>query len=432
MNLGGLSPDKAPPVEAPLTLFYLMPFFLGLAGLALAWQGDQVLASRWAPAALATTHFLVLGALAPVMCGALLQMAPVLLGTPYPRVRLVARLTAAGLGLGGVLIGGGFLFTRPGLLLSGGFVAIAGLLVFLAGSYRALSVASGRRETLWAVRLAALALAVTIALGLTLAMVRYGWLELPQHLRWIDMHVAWGLAGWIGLLLAGVGMEIIPLFYITPAFAVRLKRLLPLALSALLLLVFGLPGFAASLSQSLWQGLVAALFVVHLLYNANALYVEQRRQRPRRDANLWLWQFSHLAVFAAFFAWVVDVSNSLVGILLLGGALSFVVGSLMKILPFLTWLDLQQRRVAGGHMQVSLPRLRALLPEGLANAVALTLGAAMIATLCGAMVPYLTIPGGILLMACAALLAYALARAAMIRRRVIAQFALPGRCSGGV
>ena len=432
MNLGGLSPDKAPPVEAPLTLFYLMPFFLGLAGLALAWQGDQVLASRWAPAALATTHFLVLGALAPVMCGALLQMAPVLLGTPYPRVRLVARLTAAGLGLGGVLIGGGFLFTRPGLLLSGGFVAIAGLLVFLAGSYRALSVASGRRETLWAVRLAALALAVTIALGLTLAMARYGWLELPQHLRWIDMHVAWGLAGWIGLLLAGVGMEIIPLFYITPAFAARLKRLLPLALSVLLLLVFGLPGIAASLSQLLWQGLVAALFVTHLLYNANALYVEQRRQRPRRDANLWLWQLSHLMVFAAFLAWVVDASNSLVGVLLLGGALSFVVGSLMKILPFLTWLDLQQRRVAGGHMQVSLPRLRALLPEGLANAVALTLGAAMIATLCGAMVPYLTIPGGILLMVCAVLLAYALARAAITRRRVIAQFALPGRSSGGV
>lgn len=431
MNLGGLSPDKAPPVEAPLTLFYLMPLFLGLAGLVLAWQGDQVLASRWAPAALATTHFLVLGALAPVMCGALLQMSPVLLGAPYPRVRLVARLTAAGLGLGGVLIGGGFLFTRSGLLLSGGFVAIAGLLVFLAGSYRALSAASGRRETLWAVRLAALALAVTIALGLTLAMVRYGWLELPQHLRWIDMHVAWGLAGWVGLLLAGVGMEIIPLFYISPAFAGGLKRSLPFAVSVLLLLALGLPGLAAPLSQTLWQGLVAALFVAHLLYNANALYVERRRQRPRRDANLWLWQLSHVAVFAAFFAWVLDASNSLVGVLLLGGALSFVIGSLMKILPFLTWLDLQQRRVAGGHMQVSLPRLRALLPEGLANAVALMLGAAIGTTLSGALVPFLTTLGGILLMACAALLAYALARAAMIRRGVIAQFTLPGRTSGG-
>ena len=86
MNLGGLSPDKAPPVDAPLGLFYLMPPFLALAGLVVAWQGDQVLLSRWTPAALAVTHFLVLGALAPVMCGALLQISPVLFGTPFPRV----------------------------------------------------------------------------------------------------------------------------------------------------------------------------------------------------------------------------------------------------------------------------------------------------------------------------------------------------------
>ena len=432
MNLGGLSPDKAPPVEAPLTLFYLMPFFLCLAGLTLAWQGDQVMASRWAPAALATTHFLVLGALAPVMCGALLQMSPVLLGAPYPRVRLVARLTAAGLGLGGVLTGGGFLLSRPGMLLSGGGIAVAGLLVFLVGSFLALSAASGRRETLWAVRLAALALAVTIALGLTLAMVRYGWLQLPQHLRWIDMHVAWGLAGWVGLLLAGVGMEIIPLFYISPAFAAGLKRVLPFAVIVLLLLVVGLPGLPPSLAQALWQWLVSVLFVVHLLYNANALYVQKRRQRPRRDANLWLWQLSHVAVFAAFFAWFFDASDSLLGVLLLGGGVSFVIGSLMKILPFLTWLDLQQRRVAGGHLQVSLPRLRALLPEALANGVAWTLGSAMVATLCGAFAPYLTTLGGILLIACAVLLAYALVRAAIIRRGVIAQFSPLGQPSGGV
>lgn len=85
MDLSGLSPDKAPPVEAPLALFYLMPLFIGLAGMVLLWQGDQVLASRWAPATLAATHFIVLGALAPVMCGALLQISPVLLGAPFPR-----------------------------------------------------------------------------------------------------------------------------------------------------------------------------------------------------------------------------------------------------------------------------------------------------------------------------------------------------------
>ena len=33
MNLAGLAPDKSPPIEAPLGLFYLMPVFLGLAKL---------------------------------------------------------------------------------------------------------------------------------------------------------------------------------------------------------------------------------------------------------------------------------------------------------------------------------------------------------------------------------------------------------------
>ena len=154
MNLAGLAPDKAPPVEAPLVLFHLMPLFLGLAGLVLAWQGDLVLASRWTPAALAVTHLIVLGALAPVMCGALLQISPVLLGAPYPGVRLVARLTAAGLGLGSVLLGSGFLFSFPRLLLTGGVVVATALAVFLVGSYRALAKAAGRSEALWAVRLA--------------------------------------------------------------------------------------------------------------------------------------------------------------------------------------------------------------------------------------------------------------------------------------
>ena len=122
MNLGGLSADKAPPADAPLVLFYLMPTFLALAGLVLAWQGDQVLLSRWTPAALATTHFLVLGSLAPVMCGALLQISPVLLRTPYRRPRRVARFTAAGLGIGSLLLGVGFLSLKPTLLMAGGTI----------------------------------------------------------------------------------------------------------------------------------------------------------------------------------------------------------------------------------------------------------------------------------------------------------------------
>ena len=117
--------------------------------------------------------------------------------------------------------------------------AATGLAVFLAGSYRALSTADGRRDTLWAVRLAVIALGVTVVLGLMLALSRVGWVLLDDHLRWADIHVAWGLAGWVGLLLSGIGMELIPLFYISPPFATWLKRALPLSVIGMLLLIIG-------------------------------------------------------------------------------------------------------------------------------------------------------------------------------------------------
>ncbi len=421
MNLGGLSPEKAPPIEAPLGLFYLMPLFLGLAGLVLAWQGDQVMLSRWTPAALASTHFIVLGALAPVMCGALLQIAPVLFGAPYPRVRLVAGLTAAGLGIGSLLIGTGFLTGIAVLLLAGGLAVAGGLLVFLAGSYWALKSASaGSQQSLRSVRLAVLALAVTVGLGVTLALARLGWLQLPEYLRWVDTHVSWGLAGWIGLLLAGVGMEIIPMFYISPPFSAWLKRALPFAVTGLLLLstLFGV----VKTAPMVLQFTVGALFVVHLLYNIAALYLEQRRRRPRRDANLWLWQGSHVAVLGAFLAWLGGASHSLVGILLLGSALSFMIGSLMKIVPFLSWLDLQQRRVAGRHLQVKLPQLRTLLPDEFVNWIAITLCIAAGAHLLAAFLPALAQIGGLMLALCAVLLGRALARSARIRRQLVLEF----------
>ena len=421
MNLGGLSPDKAPPVDAPLGLFYLMPPFLALAGLVLAWQGDQVLLSRWTPAALAATHFVVVGALAPVMCGALLQIAPVLFGRPFPHVRLIARLTALGLGAGGLLIGGGFLASHTTMLFAGGLLTALGLLVFLLGSFRALSLrAAIATASLWTVRLSALALAVTVALGLTLVLSRAGWLVLPGHLAWVDIHAGWGLAGWVGLLLAGVGMEIIPLFYISPPFPTWLKRILPPTVFGLLIVISMLG--ARQDSPAVLHGMMVALFLVHLLYNAVALYVEQRRQRPRRDANLWLWQGCHVAVFCAFVGWLGGAPPSLVGMLLLAGALAFMVGSLMKIVPFLSWLDLQQRRVGGQYLHVSLPRLGSLLPQGAANRIALTLGAAGITAVLGAVLPMFVHLGGGLLVLCAVLLTLSLAKAARVRRAVIRSF----------
>ena len=49
--------------------------------------------SRWSPLTLGLTHLITLGVLAMVMCGAMLQMLPVIAGSPVPRVVLVGTLT---------------------------------------------------------------------------------------------------------------------------------------------------------------------------------------------------------------------------------------------------------------------------------------------------------------------------------------------------
>jgi hypothetical protein len=156
--------------------------------------------------------------------------------------------------------------------------------------------------------------------------------------------------------------------------------------------------------------------VAYLFHNAHALYLEHQRRRPRRDASLWLWQSSHLTFFVAFSAWLLDASITLIGGLVLASALAFTVGSLIKILPFLVWLDLQQRKITTLKAHIKLPRLGELLPGWLASAIASTLILAIAALAGSAIKAPLIHLAGVLLLFCSTFLALALVAIAAKRR----------------
>ncbi|MCB1775207.1 MAG: hypothetical protein KDI88_16460 [Gammaproteobacteria bacterium] len=422
MNLGGLTPDKAPPLEAPLTLFLLLPVFLVVTGALLIFNGDQLLLSRWTPTTLAVTHFLALGTLAPVMCGSLLQVSPVLLGAPYPQARRVAKVTALGLGLGALGIGLGLLWSSTWLLVSGAAAIVAGLGVFLVASYRALAPLPARSPAGLAVRLALLALATAITLGIMLALGRADVIALSDRLALVDVHAGWGLAGWIGLLLAGIGMEIVPMFYVAPAFPRRARIWIPLATFALLVL---LTSGGLVQDSTLRTVAIAGLFLFYAGYNLAAFRLEQRRRRPQRDANLWLWQGSHLGVICAAAAWMLQQSVVLVGILLFGSALAFMIGAVTKIVPFISWLDLQQQRIASGNHRVKLPHMQALLPPHRSSAIAVSLLGAVLMVLAGHLATALVSLGGAFLLTCGLLVAYALYRSMALRSDIAHQLHQP-------
>src|SRR3569833_1876900 len=107
----GLSFEEAPPFSLPLQFFLSAPVFL-LAAALLVVMDPAAVASRWTPQALALTHALTLGFLAMAMMGALMQMLPVVAGSPLPSPRAVAWLTQGPLALGTLSLMAGFLSTE--------------------------------------------------------------------------------------------------------------------------------------------------------------------------------------------------------------------------------------------------------------------------------------------------------------------------------
>ena len=366
MNPSGLSFEQAPPFSVPLRFFLTAPVFLVLAAVLMLWEGPQLFASRWLPATLALTHLLVLGFMAQVMLGALLQILPVAVGVTVPCPRLTAALIHIPLTLGTLTLAGAFLFSLPagfahamGLLGLGFGVA---LIAFHIAFWRA-SVASG---TVIAVRCALGALLVTVALGLLLAgSLNWGW-SLPV-VAVTNLHAVWGLAGWTALLLAGVAYQVVPMFHITPPYpAWLIQGFAPLmaggvaAWSVFILMEWTVAATVAGLA------LAAGLMVLA----AGTLYLFTQRRRKISDPTLGYWRISMVSLLAGAALWwttrsIPTLTTSpqvelWLGILLIFGfAVGVINGMLYKIAPFLAWFHLQAQLLG----RAKAPNIKQLLPD---------------------------------------------------------------------
>src|SRR3569623_2169331 len=230
----GLSFEQAPPFSLPFQFFLSAPLFL-LAAALLVVMDPASLASRGTPQALALTHALTLGFLAMALRGALLLMRPVVAGSPLPRPRAVAWLVQGPLALGTLALMTGFLSTESIAFGIAIVLLVIGFAVFLAAAAVSL-VRATSNVTVWGMRLAVLSLGLTFILGLTLALMRAGvWIP-PARAAALAAHLAFGLLGWVLLLVVGVAFQVVPMFQITPPYPPLLGRWLTPGMFVLLLI----------------------------------------------------------------------------------------------------------------------------------------------------------------------------------------------------
>ena len=361
----GLSFEQAPPFSLPLRFFLTAPLFL-LAAAGLLVLAPEALASRWTPQALALTHALTLGFLAMSMLGALMQMLPVVAGASLPAPRLVSWFSHVALAAGTVALMTGFLTAWPAAFAIAIILLGSGITVFLAAATLSLARAV-TGVTVGGMRLALASLGIAALLGLALALLRAGGWTPPAIEAARVAHVAFGLLGWVLLLVIGVAYQVVPMFQITPPYPPRLSRWLAATLFALLLLHAGTPMLPGVVTPIVDAGLAGGI----LLFAFATLGLQAHRRRKLPDVTLDYWRLGMTSLIACVVVWLVaqfrpawaasDAYPLLLGVLFIGGfAVSVVSGMLYKIVPFLAWFHLQAQLQARAG---SIPTMKDMIAE---------------------------------------------------------------------
>lgn len=361
-----LSYDQSPPMAAPFRFFLSAPLFAVLAGALLLWAGPDALASRWTPAILAVVHLITVGFMLQVMLGALVQILPVVAGANLRRPSLVSAVVHAAMTIGTLFLAVAFLSFAPYWFAAASVFLGFAALVFIVAAAESLRGVPPTSPTISGLKLALGGLAVTIALGVVMAMSFGGSFALPL-LQVADYHAAWGFVGWGLVLLTAVALVVVPMFQLTPnypnAFGTRFMLLALAALALWNAVDFFWPGP--------WATLAATLVVLFPLAFALAtLRLQQRSKRPRFDPSQHFWRLAMLSALFAGLLWGAAMAVDTLGewpgwplllgaLVLFGGFVSVITGMLYKIVPFLIWLHLQN--LGSGRMMA--PNMKKIIDE---------------------------------------------------------------------
>lgn len=366
-----LSLEQAPPISLPFRFFLTAPLFGVAAGVLLLILGPEALASRWSPATLALAHLFTLGFLAMVMCGAFLQVLPVLAGVPAPSARLSGAAVHMLLTTGSAALAWAFLKEAPVFFVAALALLGSGFVVFLGAVGLALLRVKVADPTVKGLVAAWAALWITQLLGLYLAGAMAGLWSPVQGPLLTDLHLGWGLMGWVGLLLVAVAYRVVPLFQITPEYPSPLRRTLVPGVMLLLL--------AWSLASLVQPGMISPallpLLAAFVSFAVFTLRLQSQRRRRVADLTLWFWRVAMVGLIVTASIWLLafllpgwsgrSEYPLLLGAGMLGAVgLSVTNGMLYKIVPFLAWFHLQNRQMALLRFGlVEIPHMKALLPD---------------------------------------------------------------------
>ena len=286
---------------------------------------------------LAVLHLVTLGVLTMAAMGASLQLLPVATRQPVLSTRWPAAIWWLYTpGVGALTLGMGLI--SPGLLAAGAVAVVAALAGYALLLARNLIGARGMPVVVahvWAA-LASLIVVLVSASSLAGAYAGFGGFVRPAALAW---HVASAAYGFMGFLALGFSYILVPMFALSAPPNERLAGL-SFSLAVLALLLVAASGVAPAPLGVAAIGTGACAVALHLWMMNAVLRTGMRRQLGRALSLAriaWAMLIASLVVaLGVVLDSPFDGTVTLFGVLLIGGwLLTFLLGILQRIMPFL-------------------------------------------------------------------------------------------------
>lgn len=312
-----------------------------------------------APQTLVLVHMTAIGWLSLLMCGALFQFVPVLVGQPLQGPRLVlpafvcllaglACLLVGFLTLVGTIEIGIPVFTCAAVLLAAGFGLVATALTRTLWSARRTGLPMPARF----VAVGLVCLVAAVLLGATFALTFAGLLtSVSADLvgAGLPAHAAAGFGGWLTFTAIGVSYRLLPMFMLAPEAERRTTRLAWWSGSAALFLaILAAPVERAAVGSGLSLLFAGVLGCVALAcYGVDLVFFYRCRKRKAIELNSrsavgafgCLYLLAVLSVAMAVTGEAGRHIGALVFLATFGWLSGLGLSQLYKIVPFLTWLE---------------------------------------------------------------------------------------------
>jgi hypothetical protein len=314
-----------------------------LGALGVIWVAPLVAAGDFTDGRLlGITHLFTLGWISTSIMGALYQLLPVALGVPIRSSRIAyfsLALYAPGLISFLIASAGG----RNGWIFPAALAFGSGLLLFAGNLGATLGQARDRGITWWALLGADASLIITILFGAALSgSLRWGFLG-AERLGILTAHIHVAIAGWVLLVMLGIGHKLLPMFLLSHGTSEWPAKLaLALLGSGVLLLILEhhtliLP-VRIGAAVLIGGGVLAFTLQAALFYRRRIKRILDPGMRLAAAACAFLLLALILApLFLWFGAAAPRIATAYILVLILGGPSLFVAGHYYKIVPFLIW-----------------------------------------------------------------------------------------------